>query len=314
MKQIVFSVMFIMTFCVNGMYAQNVEDVDSVDVSATTDGVAGAKEDDSSSENSQKQFKTDNFEYADVLVSKFKNMLDANQKEDEEPDIFLPLGKKRNWFLTQRIGISLLGGSDNDLDDDANKKFDQEDLSDKRDVNDGKFSGGFAGEYTLSFVRGKMEGESIKLNPLGFALNTGFVASFDKQKEAMTCDLMAKIGIEAGFNHNMGFGFDFLVGTGKSQGVYYYLIDTSPEGQEPTDDDLEIEDEPYTAWCAKFGGQLWFRTGLFSGMGKNRDIHLFVRYVYSKDPHKATEYSAAAFQNDWFEESWQIGLTYFYKF
>lgn len=312
MKKIIFSVMFIMTFCVNGMYAQSA-DVDSVDVSATTSGVAGAQED-SSSENSQKQFKTDNFDYADVLVSKFKNMLDANQAEEEEPDILLPLGKKRRWFLTQRIGISVLGGSDNDLDGDvSSNSFDQDDLSDKRETREGKFSGGFAGEYTLSFIRGKMEEENVKLNPLGFALNTGFVTSFDKQ-ESMTCDLMAKLGIEAGFNHNMGFGFDFLIGTGKSKGIYYYLIDTSPEGQEPTDDDLDIEDEPYTAWCAKFGGQLWFRTGLFSGMGKNRDIHLFVRYVYSKDPHKATEYSAAAFQNDWFEESWQIGLTYFYKF
>jgi len=118
---------------------------------------------------------------------------------------------------------------------------------------------------------------------------------------------MLKLGIETGYGHNMGIGFDILLGTGKSAGDYviYY------------NDDGEIESlsQPFTKWCFKRGAQFWVRTGMLGTALKNTDIRLFARYVYSQEPDPDPDIAESpGIFTVWQEESWQFGLTFCYTF
>lgn len=286
MKRIILLVIIMMTVCVCGMQAQR---MDSVSVP---------------------QPKTDNLEQADYLLKRFEEILEENKKEGPDEPILVPLGKKNpKWFAAQRIGFSIFGGSDGEASDAAPSSplFKQEELSDEKDENDGKFNGGFAGEYTFSFIPGHMENGVVKLNPFGFAINTGLVFSFDKQDYyGVTCDLLGKVGFEAGFGHKVGFEVDFLFGGGKSCGAYYHLFDTDSDGSVA---DEAITGDPYTAWCPKLGGEVSFRSGLLTG---NKNAKLFARFIHSCNPNKLSDAKAVATQTTWFADSWQIGLTYYF--
>ena len=226
--------------------------------------------------------------------------------------VLVALRKKNpKWFATQKIGFSILGGADGDADSEraSSPLFNSKELEDKQNDNDSKFNGGFSREYTLSFICGRMENGEIKLNPFGFAINSGLEVYFDRQDYyGVTCDLLAKVGVETGFGHKVGFGFDFLFGTGKSCGAYYHLFNTDNDGFVA---DENIDGEPYTAWCIKFGGQVYFRTGLLQS-GGGKDTHFFIRYVKSKNPNKMPDAKSMATHSTWFEDSWHVGLTYFF--
>jgi len=290
MKKIMLSVILMMTVCVCGMQAQRMNDSTSVVPSIP-------------------QPKTDNMEQTEILLQKFAKLLEENTGQDKP--ILVPLGKKNpKWFAAQRIGFSIFGGSDGDASDaePSSPLFKQEELSDEKDENDSKFNGGFAGEYTFSFIPGhRAEDGSIKINPFGFAINTGLVFSFDKQDYyGVTCDLLAKVGFETGLGHKSGFGVDFLFGGGKSCGAYYHLFDTDNDGSVA---DEPITGEPYTAWCPKLGGEVYFRAGLLTG---NKNAKLFARFIHSNNPNKLSDAKAVATQTTWFADSWHVGLTYFF--
>jgi len=304
MKKVVVSVMLVMAFCVHSMYAQNVDSDELVATDVATDNIS---EDTISSQTS---YKTDNFVEAEKIIKKFQELLEKNEAA-EEKTILVPVGKNKRWFITQKIGMSLLGGSDNDEDDTATNG-DNDNNSDTQGPGK-KLNIGFNADYSVVFARGRLQEDGqVKINPLGFAFNVGLLAAFDKQDHyGMTCDLMIKLGIETGFRHKMGFGFDLLYGTGRSCGNFYYVGNFSEYGGQ----DVAVWSAPYTAWCEKVGGQVWVRTGiLHTGFDNNNDVRLFVRYVYSKDPNKKSELDEFRFGREWFEESWQIGLTYCHYF
>lgn len=210
----------------------------------------------------------------------------------------------RHNYITQRLEISLIGGKDGDLDEGRTGGTtiggDDDDQQNDEDVNFGLNVG-----YSVVIVPGRINGDMLELNKLGWGYSFGIIASFDHQKDyGTTCDFLAKIGIEAGNGHKMGIGFDALIGTGKTAGDYIVMSKV----------DNDYFDFPYTSWCFKYGAQLWVRSSLLHASIENTDIRLFARYVYSKNPEDEMELIQSGIIPEWKEESWSFGLTFCYNF
>ena len=257
----------------------------------------------------------DNMEELKALLREFnKNALAESQLEQPDYDnMYVPIHGRtkftRRNYITQRLEISILGGSDKAEDPDDSDMSEYRDDVKTGDTDDNhSFNMGLNVGYSLVFVPGHIEGDQLKLNSFGFGYTLGFIASIDKQdKYGATCDLLAKIGLETGNGHAMGIGVDFLVGTGNS--AVTLVFDGGEYGEDYNDYD--------TRWCLKYGFQLWVRSNLLHANIKNADIRLFTRYVTSKDPTDDNDFVVEGQELGyylWSPDSWQFGLTFCYNF
>jgi len=334
-KKILFIMLGIMV-CVNGMYAQTSdepkintvapqvsEDEDSLVAEAPRFDADDEPEADDAPKartakpKHKKVAQTrDNMEELKELLREFnKNALAESQQEQPDYDnMYVPIKGRtkftRRNYITQRLEISVLGGSDKaeDPEDDGGGMADYKDDVKSGDTDDPhSFNMGLNVGYSLVFVPGHIEGDRLKLNRFGFAYSLGFIASVDKQdKYGATCDLLTKIGVETGNGHAMGIGADLLVGSGTSPVTMCF--DLGEDG-EFTDYD--------TRWCLKYGFQLWVRSNLLHANIKNTDIRLFARYVTSIDPTDDNDFIIDGRDCGyymWSPDSWQFGLTFCYNF
>ena len=205
----------------------------------------------------------------------------------------------KHHLIYQELGFSTIAGKDNDRDTDSDSAPKGTDGQSSNLPNlDEQLNLGLNVDYTLKFVPGTIDGDNLVLNRLGFAYSAGIVAAFDRQDDlGITCDFMAKIGIEAGNGHALGVGLDGLIGTGKSSGTFYL------EGEDP---------EGFTEWCLKYGAQFWVKTNLLTTSIPNTDILMFARFIYSKDP--LTNIDLGDIYAVWHEEAWTFGITLRYQF
>lgn len=334
MKQLRIFAIYVMVFCVCTVYAQT-EVTDSVTTYEESDTYVG-NDDESSASADDESFSSDAKTPADKpnvsahrLPSNSKDNLDPemlneilryfhkaaqdNQNLAPQKDyskIYVPIeGKRKFWrrhHLDQRLELSVMAGKDGDNDDYVAKDDDESERMENSKKS--MFNYGLNVGYSLVFIPGHEEGNQLRLNRYGFAYSAGLIASYDKNDDyGVTCDFLLKLGIETGYGHNMGLGFDILLGTGKSAGDYVVLYKDN--------DDVEMLTQPFTKWCFKRGAQFWVRTGMLGSALKNTDIRIFARYVYSKEPaedvlsdDESIEFSV------WQEESWQFGLTFCYTF
>ncbi len=216
--------------------------------------------------------------------------------------------KKNKFRITQSVSLAILYGNDSDKETETdynNTSADGANLGDVADNIDAKIGAnlGINIEYSLKFIPGKLSDGIFKDNPFGFAIDLGLILAADKQSEyGFTFDGLLKVGIETGYDHSMGLGFDFLFGTGKSPG-FIYFFDEETTNNEPI---------PYTEWCFKNGFQFWVRSGLIKQLLPNSTTSIFVRYVYSQEPKDAiSDENVFLF---WQEEALQIGLLISFKF
>lgn len=300
-----FYIVLCMMVCVNGMFAQTSEsnvDQDTTEVSPP----AHPEVEPADSNNDMK-------ELIHLLRAFHENALAEQQLA--KPDYtkqYVPAYGKGFWRkhqITQRLEISILGGADDQEDPDDNQDY-ADDLRSGDESNDTHGTHfGFNVGYSLVFVPGKLEGDQLRLNRFGFGYSLGFIASVDHQdKYNTTCDILSKIGIEAGNHHAMGIGVDFLIGTGTSAVTAVF------EEMGANGNDLYGYD---TEWCLKYGFQLWVRSNLLHANIKNTDVRLFARYVHSKDPTNDNDFVVEGKELGyylWSPDSWQFGLTFCYDF
>lgn len=214
--------------------------------------------------------------------------------------------KKNKFRITQSVSLAILYGNDSDKENETNYEApaDGVNLGDVADNIDTKIGANLGTniEYSLKFIPGKLSNGIFHDNPFGFAFDFGLILAADKQSQyGFTFDGLLKVGIETGYDHSMGLGFDFLFGTGKSPGFIYFF-----------DDATNSEPIPYTEWCLKNGFQFWVRSGLIKQLLPNSTTSIFVRYVYSQEPKDAiSDENVFLF---WQEEALQIGLLINFKF
>ena len=316
--------MFIMMVCVSGMHAQTNDPEVNVVASSSQivedSLVIEAPDADAETPAAKPKHKKvaqtrDNMEELKELLREFnKNALAESQLETPDYDnMYVPIHGRtkftRRQYITQRLEISVLGGSDKAEDPEDGGSMDEykDDVKNGDTDDDHSFNMGLNVAYSLVFVPGHIEGDRLKLNSFGFGYSLGFLASVDKQdKYGATCDLLAKIGVETGNQHAMGIGADLLLGTGTSPVTMCF--DLGNDG-EFTDYD--------TRWCLKYGFQLWVRSNLLHANIKNADIRLFARYVTSKDPTNDNDFIIDGQEIGyyiWSPDSWQFGLTFCYNF
>ena len=162
--------------------------------------------------------------------------------------------------------------------------------------------------YSLIFVPGKLHGDMLQLNQMGFAFSTGFIAAVEgSDRYGVVCDFLLKAGLEAGNSHKLGIGIDALGGYGKAVGDFYLWKDGMLSGGKP---DKII---PYTEWTWKYGLQVWMRPGLSGNVIPNVDALIYARLIWAVDPGNIQPASAIHL-NRWKGENWNIGVTFRYKF
>lgn len=232
--------------------------------------------------------------------------------ETAGPEWVVPVKGKSKFaqrhYIFQRLEISTVAGHDKNHDDSGDSD-DSESLTlpsslpSKPDVSAG-LNYGLNFGYSLVFIPGEVKDDQLIMNRLGFGYSFGFLSEFDKQeKYDITCDFLLKTGVETGSGHALGLGFDLLFGSGKSSGVSYFI------------EDGNLSDSGYyTAWCFKYGAQLWVNTSFLTTGLKNSDILAFARYVYSVNPYNENKNVNDGIINNWLTESWQFGITFVYRF
>lgn len=312
MKKFVLAIIF-MAVCASGMHAQTDVDTVNINVEATSEELSNANgASGSKSSKIEKKESIDNYEYGVASLQKFNAVALANQRAATSPnERYFPLERKSKYHHVQKLYVSFMGGGDDDGEDNTScsaKNFSNDEYEEQQEkFNKGNF--GISVDYSFGIYPGTIEGDNIKINKYGFGYDLGVVAAFDNQEHyGVTCDFLLKAGIETGYGHKMGIGFDLLGGTGKSGGMSYYL-----------DDDLkdwdDIDTDSYSKWCLKYGAQLWIRTSILSTGIKNSNIRLFIRYVNSPNPGPEQEpYKGGVKLNNWLKESWQYGLQLCYEF
>ena len=160
--------------------------------------------------------------------------------------------------------------------------------------------------YSLIFVPGHEKNGKLHLNNKGFAYSLGAILSFTKSDRYGTlCDFMAKIGVETCHNRKMGIGLDLLAGYGKSAGDFFIYQNTLLEG-EPT------SICPYAEWGAKYGAQVWIKTGVLGKALSNTDVLLFARLIKAPEPSDIKTFSLYTY-NLWRVENWSFGVILRYR-
>jgi hypothetical protein len=320
MKKFVLAIF--MAVCASGMHAQT-KDVDTVNINVEapseelSDSTGATDSKSSKKAKIEKKTSKDNLEEMASLLRQFNAIAMANQQEKTDySKIYFPVEGKnkfmRRHHVVQQMALSLMGGGDNDSDEDDGSpvsNLSDEDYSDQQEKYDGKPNFGFSVDLSFLFIPGVIEGDNLRINKFGAGYSLGLVAAFDKQEHyGVSCDFLLKLGAETGYAHKMGIGMDLLFGTGKSGGMSYDVPDNLK-------DDDDIYAESYSSWCLKYGTQLWVRSSLLSSGINNTNVRLFIRYVYSKNPNPETErYEGGTTINNWMEESWQVGLQLCYEF
>ncbi len=212
-------------------------------------------------------------------------------------DFFLPLQGKRHVHIYPTLDMCTSLSQDKNKPDPENGNIED------------KSSTGLSLNFGASiiFVPGKPTNEALKVNPLGFAYNFGFISAVEKsEKYEVTCSFLLKAGVEIGNQHAMGVGLDFLAGYGKSKGdVFFY-------------NDIVEDTEPksvtcYTNWCFQYGGQIWFRTGLLKDKIQGIEVLTFVQLLWAQNPNIMTPVSKNH-MNLWKGENWKIGIMVRYPF
>ena len=160
--------------------------------------------------------------------------------------------------------------------------------------------------YSVIFTPGHEENGKLKLNKMGVAYSLGVNFSFTKSDRYGTlCDFMAKIGVETCHNRKMGIGLDLLAGYGKSAGDFFIYQNTLLEG-EPT------SICPYAEWGAKYGAQVWIKTGVLGKALSNTDVLLFARLIKAPEPSDIKTFSLYTY-NLWRVENWSFGVILRYR-
>ena len=299
-------------FCLGSAAQSNVENDDETTAVADS-SIVGPESGDEPRVN-----RAENAQLAEIsaLLAQIKQLtLNGNgDKPDSEPvDIFKPVcGRSkftRRHYIYQTLDISPTISTDHDPNL-------PETTSNGKEIDDSQiasFTGfGLNFGYSLIFVPGRIEGEQLRLNRMGFAYNIGIVASFSKQdKYGTTGSFLLKLGAEMGNGHFLGIGYDILGGYGKSTGDMYSII-----YEENDDDDLA---DPYTEWCWQYGMQIWLRTDLLKTAISNTEMLMFARFIRSVNPEKIEGDSQKvndklAYDNYWKDEVWSFGIMFRYKF
>ena len=293
--------MFIMMVCVNGMFAQ-------------TENVATST--DSSAKGSVNIEKEDLMELLKVL-------------SEQEPQQMLPIQGRtkftRRHHIFQRLEISAMGGSDQQEDLDMDDHSDQLENGQNSDPNQVHLGLNFG--YSLGFIPGRIVDDKLRLNSFGFGYSFGFIAAVDSQEKfGATCDFLAKLGVETGYNHAFGIGIDALIGGGTS--AVTMAFDASDDASTDAINAPDAPDAPDasysqpmtdydTRWCLKYGFQISLRSNLLHANIKNTDVRIFARYIYSVDPTNDNDFMFDGKQIGyyvWSPDSWQIGLSFCHEF
>ena len=221
---------------------------------------------------------------------------DSIQTSSKDKEIFLPLQEKRNVYIYPTLDMCTSLAQDKTAPRD--ETLTEDSVSSGLSLNFGA---------SIIFVPGKPTDNRLKVNSLGFAYNVGLLSSFEKsEKYDVTCDFFAKAGVEIGNQHTLGIGFDLLAGGGKSKGDVFFF------------DDIVLDEEPkkvtsYTAWCFKYGGQIWFRTGLLKEALRGVEVLTFAQLVFAKDPGIVSPLSKVHL-GKWKDENWKFGVMIRYPF
>ena len=295
----------LMVVCANGMFAQ------TEDISDSTDIV-------SSESTANSESIVDRLSKEDMLelLKAFHEIALESQSDTTDILTEVPVrGSKkflRRNYITQRLELSIIGGSDNDgtgKSESITSTYKTKDDVDDARSNGSNFNYGLNIGYSVSIVPGKIRGDTLKLNRFGLGYSFGLLASFDRQEYyGTTCDILLKVGGEAGSGHKLGIGIDALVGSGKTAGEYEFEV-------KDANDNVSNAALPYTRWCFKYGAQLWIRSNLLNVPAKNTDVRLFVRFVHSVNPESPEMLkNNDIICNKWMGESWSFGLTFCHTF
>jgi len=221
---------------------------------------------------------------------------DSVQTSSKDKEIFLPLQAKRNVYIYPTLDMCTSLARDKTMPKDETLAEDA--VSSGLSLNFGA---------SVIFVPGKPVDDCLKVNNLGFAYNIGLLSSFEKsEKYDVTCDFFTKIGLEIGNQRTLGIGIDLLAGGGKSKGDVLFF------------EDIVSDEEPkkvtsYTAWCFKYGGQIWFRTGLLKETLRGVEVLTFAQCVFAKDPGIVSPASKVHLAK-WKGENWKFGVMIRYPF
>ena len=149
---------------------------------------------------------------------------------------------------------------------------------------------------TIVFVPGRIKGDSLRINDMGFAFSTGIFASIiNSDRYGGIYNIFGKFGGEIGNQHMFGFGCDLLAGAGRLPGDVVFC----EEGVE-TDNTTS-----YTKWAFVYGMQAWAKVQVLKGM----DLMTYIRMMRAVDsgsisssPHPKIE----KFHSEW----WSVGVLF----
>ena len=135
------------------------------------------------------------------------------------------------------------------------QKSRNQDASETNDGPDGSTGVGLEFGGSIIFVPGQIKGDSLRINNLGFAFSTGFIASFvNSDRYGAIYNILGKAGVEIGNQHLFGFGGDILAGYGKLPGDIIFCEDGASV--------ISNNSNPYTKGAFVYGGQVWVKAGL----------------------------------------------------
>lgn len=151
---------------------------------------------------------------------------------------------------------------------------------------------------TVVFVPGRVKGDSLRINDMGFAFSSGLLFSIvNSDRYGGIYNIFGKAGVEIGNQHMFGFGCDFLAGAGRLPGD---IIFCDEDGNE-TENTM-----PYTKWAFVYGVQGWAKIGLHQVL-KGVDLMTYIRLMRAVDSGSVSsspQPHIEKFQN----EGWSVGV------
>ena len=297
MKKKVYFIALMAMFCVQGIWAQEVEEMDSVPTphESGKEAVTQVKK---IKEADVQEIQAQLAEMRDI----FDKMKESYEKDSFDPDkpIFKPPVKGKHYRY-QVLTFAPMGGASKDKGDNIlpSSGVGEERFDDADEQTDQQSSFGLNFGWEMINVWGKNTENGFQLNKYGFAWSYGFIGDYKVQGSEHLFSFMGKIGVEAGNSHRMGIGIDALVGFGKGFGFEYDL------------DFPEDDPDSYSKWCPKVGFQISVRTGIIKSVVKNADMNLFLRYdrLFSSDGFDV-EKNTYKFGH---EEEWNVGMVFKFR-
>ena len=168
------------------------------------------------------------------------------------------------------------------------------------DANNTPASTGVGLEFggTVIFVPGRVQGDSLRVNNMGFAFNTGVLFSIiNSDRYGGIYNIFGKAGVEIGNQHMFGFGCDFLAGTGRLPGD---IVLCDEDGAE-TD-----STNPYTKWAFVYGVQAWAKIGLNQVL-RGVDLLTYIRLMRAVDSGEMFS-SSQPHVEKFHNEGWSVGV------